>query len=86
MTKRLKYSEDVYKDYDPLFNDETSFKIPPISKLVVTRKEHSCVECGKKIEKGDYAWYCSGLPDDGDGWCSFYLCIDCVDEDIKMQG
>ncbi len=33
--------------------------------LVTAKKEHTCTECGRKIEKGTKCWR-----DDGDGWNS----------------
>jgi hypothetical protein len=50
MTKQLKYSKDVYRDYEPFYNDdEINWKIEPTSKLVVVRKEHTCVDCRENL-------------------------------------
>lgn len=62
----------IYKDRDSWMKNEES-------RIVKTRKEHTCVNCQKIILQGS-EMLLEACIDPDSGWCPSWTCADCVDE------
>lgn len=72
----MKYSKEDYENADFYYGEEdiSNYK----SKVVKTRKPHTCVNCQKEISKGENMLRESGFMDGQPVSC--YTCLDCLDE------
>ena len=85
MSYQPKHPDERYLSLQP-FDDRDVEKACMQSKIVKTRKEHTC--CGldtdqHQIPRGSKALYEKGLID-GE-WGSFYLCLECFDRFLEIS-
>ena len=84
MTK-LKYPKELYTD-SGLFGDDMDCEYTNRNeKLVKCRKPHTCVNCQKQINIGDYAVEDKALFRE-EGWKSCYICVQCIEEWLEESG
>ena len=72
----LRYSREEYENCDFYGNNDEEISAYKC-RLGKCRKPHTCANCGKEIEKGDYALRESGFMDGGPVRC--YTCVHCLD-------
>ena len=76
---KLKYDKSRYVGSGIFSPDEDEKQFS--EKLIVTRKQHECCVCGKKIPVKSYAVYQSCFLDSKPVSC--YICTKCIESWIK---
>lgn len=81
---KLKYENSVYEHCGGIAEgDEYTRNIT--TKIVRTRKEHTCCLCQSQINKGDYALREKAIVEDF-GWGSCYYCVPCIEKWLEESG
>lgn len=79
----MKYSEEMYIDSGIYGDSEEGVKNRK-ERLVKCRNIHMCSNCGKEIEKGEYAVCETGFLEGENVSC--YTCLECIEEWLEESG
>lgn len=75
----MKYPKAMYIDSQIFGGDRDGSESNLTEKIVKIRTPHSCCICEKHIPKGEKMLNQKAIVE-GQGWCSCYICIPCVEK------
>lgn len=81
----MKYPEEMYIDSQIFAVDMDGSESNLTEKIVKIRTPHSCCVCEKQIPKGEKMLNQKAIVE-GQGWCSCYICIPCVENWLEESG
>ena len=81
----MKYPEELYIDSQIFAGDMDGSESNLTEKIVKIRYPHSCCICEKHIPKGEKMLNQKAIVE-GQGWCSCYICIPCVENWLEESG
>ena len=81
----MKYPEEMYIDSQIFAGDMDGSESNLTEKIVKIRYTHSCCICEKHIPKGEKMLNQKAIVE-GQGWCSCYICIPCVENWLEESG
>ena len=81
----MKYPEEMYIDSQIFAGDMDGSESNLKEKVVKIRDSHLCCVCEKQIPKGERMLNQKAIVE-GQGWCSCYICIPCVENWLEESG
>lgn len=81
----MKYPEEMYIDSQIFAGDMDGSESNLTEKIVKIRASHLCCVCEKQIPKGEKMLNQKVIVE-GQGWCSCYICIPCVENWLEESG
>ena len=81
----MKYPKAMYLDSQIFGGDRDGSQPNLIAKILKIRTPHSCCICEKYIPKGEKMLNQKAIVE-GQGWCSCYICIPCVENWLEESG
>ena len=81
----MKYPKAMYIDSQIFGGDRDGSESNLTEKIVKIRTPHSCCICEKHIPKGEKMLNQKAIAE-GQGWCSCYICIPCVENWLEESG
>ncbi len=81
----LKYDKELYTDCGFYSGDMDDTYIEESEKLVKCRKQHTCMNCQRTINIGEYA-VCETALFPGEGRKSAYTCTKCIEDWLEESG
>lgn len=81
----MKYPEEMYIDSQIFAGDMDGSESNLTEKIVKIRVSHLCCVCEKQIPKGEKMLKQKAIVE-GQGWCSCYICLACVENWLEESG
>ena len=81
----MKYPEEMYIDSQIFAGDMDGSESNLTEKIVKIRVSHLCCVCEKQVPKGERMLNQKAIVE-GQGWCSCYICIPCVENWLEESG
>lgn len=81
----MKYPEEMYIDSQIFAGDMDGSESNLTEKIVKIRASHLCCVCEKQIPKGERMLNQKAIVE-GQGWCSCYICLPCVENWMEESG
>jgi len=81
----VKYPKEMYIDSQIIAGDMDGSESNFSEKIVKIRKPHTCCVCDKEFEKGIEMVRQNAIVE-GLGFCSCYICLQCIEEWLEESG